>query len=222
MSLKMRCEKCGEELDANLYTYLEHLRKHEPKKSKTKLRAFTGLYERYIKSLEFVIMTFVAGLIIFLLFALGLELLKNELIATPFDVSSDIKEFTGRTVAEILIDKINNRISSVPSSVHPEVVKAGLAPGRISYARESPLVKLASPEGLAIKMEVGGISFDSFVSYVRRVIRKETEVISGDVIKNGDDIKIIARTNKNGPWSEEGNENDLESINWKIRRKNGL
>lgn len=210
MAPKTRCKRCGEELEATVYTYINHLRRHEIEEDES--GTIAGLY----RGLKKVIETAVKGLILFLgvllLVVLFFEFRKNQPIVTPFDVPSDLKDFTGVTVAELLIDEVNNRISSVPSPSYPGIVGAGTGVG-VQTARPEPVrFKRASPEGLTIKMEVGGISLDSFVSYFKGVFGKESEVISGNIIRNGDNIKIISRTNKKGPWSEEGREEDLEII----------
>jgi tetratricopeptide (TPR) repeat protein len=210
MTPKVRCKRCGEELEATVYTYINHLRRHEIEEGEP--GAGVWLYRGLTKIVETAIKGLIFFLVVLLLVVLFFEFRKNQPIVTPFDVPSDLKDFTGVTVAEILIDEINNRISSAPSPSNPGIVGAGVGVG-VQTARPEPVrFKRASPEGLTIKMEVGGISLDSFVSYFKGVFGKESEVISGNIIRNGDNIKIISRTNKKGPWSEEGREEDLEVI----------
>lgn len=207
---KVRCKRCGEELEATIYTYINHLKRHEIEEDES--GAGVWLYRGLTKVVETTIRGLIFFLGVLLLIVLFFEFKKNQPIVTPFDVPSDLQDFTGVTVAEILIDEINNRISSAPSPSYSGIVGAGIGGGTQSARPESVRFKRASPEGLTIKMEVGGISLDSFVSYFKGVFGRESEVISGNIIRNGDNIKIIARTNKKGPWSEEGKEEDLEII----------
>lgn len=211
MTSKIHCEKCGEELDA-ISEYVEHLRTHGSNQPEPQSLTVTGFYRGFKRLIEKAVLLLLLFLGLLFSAVLFFEFRKDQPIVTPFDVPSDLKEFTGVSIAELLIDEINNRISSVPSQGYSGIVGADVGFG-VQTARQEPVrFKRASPEVLTIKMEVGGISLDSFVSYVKGIFGKETEVISGNVITNGDNIKIIARTNKKGPWEEEGKEKDVEKV----------
>ncbi|MBI2485772.1 MAG: tetratricopeptide repeat protein [Deltaproteobacteria bacterium] len=211
MPLKINCEQCGEELDT-ISVYLEHLRKHKSKQHESESWTIEGLYRGFKRLMEKAVLGLVLLLGALLLAVLFFEFRKNQPIVTPFDVPSELKEFTGVTIAELLIDEINNRLVSAQSAGYSQLMGADIGLGVQTTRPEPVRFKRASAEVLTIKMEVGGISLDSLVSYVKGIFGKETEVISGDVIKNGDTIKIIARTNKKGPWEEEGKENGLETV----------
>jgi tetratricopeptide (TPR) repeat protein len=212
ISKKTHCEECGEEL-STVSDFLKHINKHKSEESPSEHLAIARLYKNFKRFMENVVLGLVFFLGILLLIVLIFEFRKNQPIVTPFDVPPELKGMTGVAVAELLIDKINNKISSVPTTNYTGVMGAGLDFGYQAPQKPEPVrLKRAGPEGLTIKMEVGGISLDSFVSYVKGIFGRENEVISGDVIKKGDDIKIIARTNKKGPWEEEGKEKDPETI----------
>ncbi len=124
MTPKIRCKRCGEELETAVYAYINHLRRHEIEEDKS--GAVAGLYRGLKKVIEAAVKGLILFLGVLLLVVLFFEFSKNQPVVTPFDVPSDLKDFTGVTVAEILIDEINNRISSVPSPSYQGIVGAGI------------------------------------------------------------------------------------------------
>lgn len=211
MPSKVQCDICGEELDT-VFAHFEHLRKHKSEEHKPDLWTVGGFYRGFKKLMEKAVLGIILLLGVLILVVLFFEFRKNQPIVTPFDVPPELTEFTGVTIAELLIDEINTRLLSVQNAGYSQLVGADMGFGSQAARPEPIRFKRASPEVLTIKMEVGGISLDSLVSYIKGVFGKETEVISGDVIKNAETIKIIARTNKKGPWEEEGKEKNLEII----------
>jgi tetratricopeptide (TPR) repeat protein len=220
MPAKIHCDRCGEDLDLDtVHAHFEHLQKHKSEERKSHLWTIRGFYRGFKKFLEKAVLGLLLLLGVLLLIVLVFEFRKNQPIVTPFDIPSELKEFTGVTIAELLIDEINNRLLSVQTGGYSQLVGADIGFGGQTSRPEPIRFKRASPEVLTIRMDVGGISLDSMVSYIKGVFGKETEVISGDVIKNGDMIKIIARTNKKGPWDEEGKEKHLELIIERLAEK---
>jgi tetratricopeptide (TPR) repeat protein len=119
-------------------------------------------------------------------------------IIAPFQLPKGDLPFSGDIVADALQDGL--------TSIHNDIEKEKLDPRLRSTEMDLPDLRgLIIPKFGRVQVptrfavEVKGLSYEGIISAARAVMGTETTV-SGDVILNGKEFILIARTADGGPW----------------------
>jgi tetratricopeptide (TPR) repeat protein len=119
-------------------------------------------------------------------------------IIAPFQLPKADLPFSGDIVADTLQDSL--------TSIHADIERESQDPGlRSSWVGLPDLRNMLIPKFGRVQVpprfavEVKGLSYEGIISVARAVIGTETTV-SGDLILNGNELILIARTSDAGPW----------------------
>jgi tetratricopeptide (TPR) repeat protein len=126
-------------------------------------------------------------------------------IIAPFRLPKDGLPFNGDIVADAVQDalkSVRNEIDEERRNPRLESSETGLGDLKHIFI---PKLQLQPPPRVTI--EVKGISYERVLSFARAVMSTETTV-SGDVVLQDKEFKLIARAADSGPW-----ETDLRPIN---------
>jgi len=120
----------------------------------------------------------------------------------PFQLSkSDKMPFT----SEIVADSVQDGLKTILNEIEEDKKDSGL---RSSDTGLPDLRNILIPKFWRVQtpprftVEVKGISYERILSVLRAVMGTET-VVSGDVIVDGDQFKLVARAAEAGPWESD-------------------
>jgi len=119
-------------------------------------------------------------------------------IIAPFQMPKGDLSFSG----EIVADALQDGLTSIHNDIEREKDDPRLRPTEMDLPvlRGLNIPKFSrAQDATRFAVEVKGVSYDRIISGARAAWGTET-VISGDVIKNGEEFVLIARTQNAGPW----------------------
>ena len=123
----------------------------------------------------------------------------------PFRLPKDGLPFNG----DIVADAVQDALKSIRNDIDAERRDPGLESSETNLGDLKhifiPKLRLQTPPRFTV--EVKGVSYERVLSFARAVMGTETTV-SGDVVLQDKEFKLIARTANSGPW-----ETDLRPIN---------
>src|SRR5436190_4464292 len=120
-------------------------------------------------------------------------------IIAPFQLPSANLPFSG----EIVADTLQDALTSIHNDIEREREDQRLRSTEMDLPELRGLVSPKFGHGQVtttrFATEVKGLSYEGIISVARTVMRTETTV-SGDLILNGNEFILIARTGDSGPW----------------------